>query len=104
MEFIERSVLPLVGEDAFGLASRAAILSFVVAFGVAKAFTNLGAGILDVIITDSSWDYADSVPMGLEATPEPFVLRLIVLWMTTICCYGVQVLFVKQRRAADIEP
>jgi MFS family permease len=43
---LERSVLPLVGEKEFGLASRLAILSFVVAFGVAKAFTNLGAGVL----------------------------------------------------------
>jgi MFS family permease len=43
---LERSVLPLVGEEDFGLASRAAILSFVVAFGAAKAFTNLGAGVL----------------------------------------------------------
>jgi MFS family permease len=43
---LERSVLPLVGKDEFGLASRAAILSFVVAFGIAKAFTNLGAGVL----------------------------------------------------------
>jgi MFS family permease len=43
---LERSVLPLVGEEEFGLVSRAAILSFVVAFGVAKAFTNLGAGVL----------------------------------------------------------
>jgi MFS family permease len=43
---LERSVLPLVGEEEFGLVSRAAILSFVVAFGIAKAFTNLGAGVL----------------------------------------------------------
>jgi MFS family permease len=43
---LERSVLPLVGEEEFGLVSRVAILSFVVAFGVAKAFTNLGAGVL----------------------------------------------------------
>jgi MFS family permease len=43
---LERSVLPVVGEEEFGIASRAAILSFVVAFGVAKAFTNLGAGVL----------------------------------------------------------
>ena len=41
---LERSVLPLVGEEDFGLASRTAILSFVVAFGVAKALTNLAAG------------------------------------------------------------
>jgi MFS family permease len=43
---LERSVLPLVGQEEFDLASRIAILSFVVAFGVAKAFTNLGAGAL----------------------------------------------------------
>jgi len=41
---LERSVLPLVGERDFGLASNAAILSFIVAFGVAKAFANLAAG------------------------------------------------------------
>jgi MFS family permease len=41
---LERSVLPLVGEDDFGLASKSAILSFVIAFGVAKALANLAAG------------------------------------------------------------
>jgi MFS family permease len=43
---LERSVLPLVGKDDFHLASHAAVLAFVVAFGVAKAFANLGAGAL----------------------------------------------------------
>jgi MFS family permease len=43
---LERSTLPLVGREDFGLASAAAVLSFVVAFGVAKAFTNLAAGAL----------------------------------------------------------
>ena len=41
---LERSVLPLVGERDFHLDSRAAILSFVVAFGIAKALSNLAAG------------------------------------------------------------
>jgi MFS family permease len=41
---LERSVLPLVGEEEFGLASTSAILAFVVAFGVAKALANLAAG------------------------------------------------------------
>src|SRR2546429_8881195 len=41
---LERSVLPLVGEQDFGLRSTSAILAFVVAFGAAKAFTNLAAG------------------------------------------------------------
>jgi MFS family permease len=41
---LERSVLPLVGKDDFGLRSSTAILAFVVAFGAAKAITNLAAG------------------------------------------------------------
>ena len=34
---LERSTLPLVGREDFGLGSSAAVLSFIVAFGVAKA-------------------------------------------------------------------
>jgi MFS family permease len=41
---LERSVLPLIGKDDFGLSSKSAILSFVLAFGVAKALANLAAG------------------------------------------------------------
>jgi MFS family permease len=41
---LERSVLPLVGKQDFGLTSTAAILAFVIAFGAAKALTNLAAG------------------------------------------------------------
>lgn len=41
---LERSVLPLVGEQDYHLASQAAILSFVVGFGAAKALANLAAG------------------------------------------------------------
>jgi MFS family permease len=41
---LERSVLPLVGEQDFGLHSTAAILAFVVAFGASKALTNLASG------------------------------------------------------------
>lgn len=43
---LERTVLPLVGEDEFGLASSGAILTFVAAFGAAKAVANLLAGVL----------------------------------------------------------
>ncbi len=43
---LERSVLPLVGKHDFHLASHAAVLAFVVAFGAAKALANLGAGAL----------------------------------------------------------
>ncbi|TML24160.1 MAG: MFS transporter [Actinobacteria bacterium] len=41
---LERSVLPLVGKQDFGLRSTSTILAFVVAFGAAKALTNLAAG------------------------------------------------------------
>src|SRR5213083_2556575 len=41
---LERSVLPLVGKRDFGLHSTATILAFVVAFGAAKALSNLASG------------------------------------------------------------
>ena len=43
---LERSALPLAGEEDFGVASTTAVLSFIVAFGLAKSFTNLAAGAL----------------------------------------------------------
>lgn len=36
-----------------------------------------------------------------ENTAEPFILRIIVLLLMTACCYGVQALFAKQRRAEE---
>jgi MFS family permease len=41
---LERSVLPLVGSEDFGLDSTTAILAFVLAFGAAKALSNLASG------------------------------------------------------------
>src|SRR5579883_1339476 len=41
---IERTVLPLLAQQDFGLASRTAILSFLISFGVIKALANLFAG------------------------------------------------------------
>ena len=41
---IERSVLAPLGDQEFGIASKSAVLSFIVAFGAAKAFANLAAG------------------------------------------------------------
>ena len=42
----ERTVLPLLASDVFGLTGFTAVLTFLVAFGVTKAFTNLAAGAL----------------------------------------------------------
>lgn len=41
---IERTILPLLAEHDFGLASKTAILSFLVSFGIIKALANLFAG------------------------------------------------------------
>jgi MFS family permease len=41
---LERTVLPLLAEVEFGLASKSAALSFIATFGVIKALTNLFAG------------------------------------------------------------
>ena len=42
---LERSTLPLIGEDDFGLARAPRCSSFIAAFGLAKSLTNLGAGV-----------------------------------------------------------
>jgi MFS family permease len=72
---LERSVLPLVGEQDFGLASRTAILSFIVAFGLAKAFTNLAAGgLADRLgrrrLLIAGWTLALPVPLLIGVAPS----------------------------------
>jgi MFS family permease len=41
---LERSIVPLLGQRVFGLASTTAVLSFIVSFGAVKAAANLFAG------------------------------------------------------------
>jgi MFS family permease len=72
---LERSTLPLVGRDDFDLGSSAAVLSFIVAFGLAKAFTNLGAGALAhragrrrLLI--AGWAVALPVPLLIAIAPS----------------------------------
>jgi len=72
---LERSVLPLVGEDEFGIASTTAILAFVVAFGASKALTNLFSGSLAerhsrrrVLI--AGWAVALPVPLMIAFAPS----------------------------------
>jgi hypothetical protein len=45
---MERSILPAIAERDFQLAAHAAVLSFIVVFGIAKAVTNYLAGRLRV--------------------------------------------------------
>ena len=72
---LERSTLPLIGEDDFGLTSSAAVLSFIVAFGLAKSLTNLAAGVgaqragrRRLLIT--GWLAALPVPLLIAVAPS----------------------------------
>jgi MFS family permease len=73
---LERSVLPLVGEEDFGLRSTTAILAFVVAFGAAKALTNLAAGAL----ADHFGRKRLLVAGWLIALPIPLLIGLAPSW------------------------
>jgi MFS family permease len=72
---LERTVLPLLGEQEFGLSSKTAITSFIVSFGVTKAVINLVAARLsDRIgrkpILVAGWVFALPVPFLIIYAPE----------------------------------
>ena len=72
---LERSVLPLVGKQDFGLHSTATILAFVVAFGAAKALTNLASGELAERLGRKrllviGWMFALPVPLLIALAPS----------------------------------
>jgi len=67
---------------------------------IAVSFCYLSAGVADVAITDEMLDYEEMTGWTPNPT-EPLLLRLILLWLMGACCYGVQVLFEKQRQAAE---
>jgi MFS family permease len=73
---LERSVLPLVGEHDFGLHSKTLILTFVLAFGIAKAFTNLAAGSL----AERLGRRRVLVIGWLAAVPVPVLIGLAPSW------------------------
>ena len=73
---MERTILPLIAEQEFGLASKSAILSFIVSFGIVKAIANLLAGrYSDVIgrkrLLITGW---------LFGLPVPFILMWAPSW------------------------
>ena len=59
------------------------------------------AGIMDLYISAETLGFTDVTRQLRDSTTEPFALRIIVLLLMAICCYGVQVLFEKQRRAYE---
>src|SRR5581483_7595934 len=72
----ERSQLPLIGEHDFGLTSKGAILTFIVAFGASKALLNLGAGTL----ADRAGRKRLLVLGWLLALPVPLLIGLAPSW------------------------
>lgn len=73
---IERSILPELAQQEFGLAKRRAILSFIAVFGVTKAAANYFAGRLG-----DRWGRKPVLIAGwLIAVPVPFLLMWAPTW------------------------
>jgi MFS family permease len=73
---MERSILPAIAQHDFELAARAAVLSFIVVFGVSKALTNYLAGRL----SDRFGRKHVLVGGWLVAAPVPFLLMWAPSW------------------------
>ena len=81
------------------LSSPLAVPQIILNFSIILCY--VAAGILDVIITDEMLDFEEISRNIPENPAEPFILRVFVLFLMAACCYGVQVLFEKQRRAEE---
>src|SRR5262249_13975714 len=73
---LERTVLPLLGEDVFGLGSKTAITSFIASFGVTKAVLNL----LSARVSDRVGRKPVLVAGWLFALPVPFLIIYAPAW------------------------
>jgi len=73
---LERAILPALAEREFHLAARAAILSFIIVFGIVKAATNYFAG----RFSDRFGRKAVLVAGWLIAVPVPFLLMAAPSW------------------------
>jgi MFS family permease len=73
---LERSILPAIAQEEFGIAARTAILSFIVAFGVTKAAANYLAG----RFADRFGRKHVLVAGWLVAVPVPFLLMAAPSW------------------------
>jgi len=73
---IERTVVPLIGSEEFGIASTTLVLSFIISFGVVKAFSNLVSGQLA-----DRWGRKRVLVLGwLVGLPFPFILIAAPDW------------------------
>src|SRR5512134_2783410 len=73
---MERSILPPIAQEDFHLEARAAVLSFIVVFGLTKAVTNYVAGRL----SDRFGRKHVLVGGWLAAAPVPFLLMWAPSW------------------------
>src|SRR5574341_1022778 len=73
---LERTVLPLLAEQEFGVASKTAVLSFIISFGVVKAFANLFAGRM----SDRFGRRRILVAGWLVGLPVPLIVMLAPAW------------------------
>ncbi|YCK39615.1 MFS transporter [Actinomadura sp. ATCC 39365] len=73
---LERTTVPLIGAHTFGLTSDLAVFSFIVAFGLTKAVTNLAAGALTARFRRKQLLVAG----WLIGIPVPFVLGWAPSW------------------------
>jgi MFS family permease len=73
---LERTVVPLVGSEEFGLVLRTAIFSFIVTFGLVKAFSNLLAGGL----ADRFGRKRVLVAGWMLGVPVPFMIMYAPSW------------------------
>src|SRR5690606_11491976 len=73
---MERAILPPIAEQEFALAAKTAVLSFIVVFGITKAFTNYLAGRL----SDRFGRKHVLVAGWLVAVPVPFMLMWAPSW------------------------
>ena len=73
---IERTVVPLIGTEEFGVASTTLVVSFIVSFGVVKAFANLVSGQLA-----DHWGRKRVLVLGwLVGLPVPFMIIWAPSW------------------------
>jgi MFS family permease len=73
---LERTVLPLLGEQEFGLSSKTAITSFIVSFGVTKAVLNL----VSARVSDRLGRKPVLITGWLFALPVPFLIIHAPAW------------------------
>jgi len=73
---LERTVVPLIGEQEFGLVSKTAIVSFIISFGVVKALCNFFAARIS-----ETWGRKGVLVLGwLFGLPVPFIIIYANQW------------------------